>query len=268
MTWAPVDRATLLERTGDPFLRYAAPDDALAVAGPLGWAALVRWRALGHWGGAAVVAPQAPAEAESTALTALVALAPGQDASPEWYSTAPGRELTPPPGWQVEQGGTWAFMWTDRADDLPTPPAGLVELDDSADAARIEHFGLTHNAVFEGFPGRGYASVWLGVEDAAGELTAVGAIHVLGSGAAHLAGIVVRPDLRGTGIGTGLTAQLTRRAVAEHGASTLGVYSDNAVALRLYHRLGYAVAHHFHTRGIVRVRVGAMGVGLAGRDLR
>lgn len=254
----------LLERTGDPFLRYAAPDDALAVAGPHGWATLVRWRAFGHWGGAGVVDPQAPAGAESSALAALVDLAEERQVAPEWFSTAPGRQLTAPAGWELGQGGTWAFMWTDRADDLPRAPAGLAELDDAADAERIEHFGLGHNATFEGFPGRGYASLWLGVEDAVGGLAAVGAVHVLGSGAAHLAGIVVRPDLRGTGLGTALTAELTRRAVAGHGASTLGVYSDNAVALRTYHRLGYAVAHHFHTRGTVRVRVGAG----AGGDLR
>ncbi|QFG69063.1 GNAT family N-acetyltransferase [Ornithinimicrobium pratense] len=257
MIWACVDRTTLLERTGDPFLRYAAPADVLAVAGPLGWAALVRWRPFGHWGGAAVMAPGAPVGAESDALSVLVARAEEQNVSPEWFSTAPGRELAPPPGWQVGTGDTWAFMWTDRATDLPPAPPGLVELDDAADAARVEAFGRSHNRLFEGFPGRGYASLWLGVEDAAGELAAVGGIHVLGSGAAHLAGIVVRPDVRGTGLGTGLTAQLTRRAVAAHGASTLGVYSDNAVAVGLYHRLGYAVAHHFHTHGLTRMRVGA-----------
>lgn len=259
-----MDRTTLVERTDDPFLRYAAPADVLAVAGPLGWAALVRWRPFGHWGGAAVVAPGAPAGAESDALAAVMSRAEGQQVSPEWFSTAPGRELRPPPGWQAGTGDTWAFMWTERAEDLPPAPPGLVELDDAGDAARIEAFGLSHNRTFEGFAGRGYASLWLGVEDAAGQLTAVGGIHVLGSGAAHLAGIVVRPDLRGTGLGAGLTAQLTRRAVAAHGVSTLGVYSDNAVAVGLYRRLGYAVAHHFHTRGLTRVRVGAA----AARDLR
>lgn len=264
MTWAPVDRATLLGRTGDPFLRYAAPADVLAVASHHGWAALARWRPHGHWGGLAVAAPEAPPASESEALAALVALAEELGASPEWFSTAPGRELVAPPGWQAGRGGTWAFMWTDRADDLPPAPTGLVELDDSTDAARIEDFGLTHNADFEGFPGRGYSSLWLGVEDAAGELAAVGTVHVLGSGAPHLAGIVVRPDLRGTGLGTALTAELTRCAVAAYGVSTLGVYSDNAVALRLYHRLGYAVAHHLHTRELTRVRVGTA----AGLDLR
>lgn len=250
MTWAPVDRAALLERTDDPYLRYAAPADTLGVVGPLGWAALMRWRPHGHWGGAAMTAPGAPARAESEALAALSTVAQERGAMPEWFSTAPGRELAPPPGWEVRGGGTWAFMWTDRAQGLPPAPAGLVELDDTADAARIEHFGSSHNPAFEGFPGRGFASLWLGVQDAAGELAAVGAVHDLATGVPHLSGIVVREDLRGTGLGTGLTAELTRRAVASHGASTLGVYSDNEVALHVYARLGYAVAHHLHTRGL------------------
>lgn len=253
-----MDRDALLELTGNPFVRYAAPSDTLAVAGHLGWAVLMRWRPQGHWGGAAVVHPGAPAHAESAALAVLAALAEERGAVPEWFSTAPGRELAPPPRWQLGRGDTWAFLWTDRAEGLPPAPAGLVELDDRADAEVIEAFGRGHNTSFEGFPGRGFASLWLGVPDpTGGGLAAVGAVHVLGSGAAHLSGIVVRPDLRGAGLGTGLTAELTRRAVTAHGAATLGVYSDNAVAMGLYLRLGYAVAHHFHTRELVRAPTGA-----------
>lgn len=259
-----MDRGALLALTDDPFIRYAAPADALAVTGPLGWGVLARWRPHGHWGGATVVAPGAPSDAESGALAGLLTLAEKRDAVPEWFSTAPGRRLVAPPGWQLGRGGTWAFMSTDTGRALPPAPVGLIELDDLADAERIQSFGLTHNPAFEGFPGRGFASLWLGALDPSGELSAVGAIHVLGSGAAHLSGIAVRPDLRGTGLGAGLTAELTRRAVAAHGASTLGVYSDNTVALGLYHRLGYVVAHHFHTRAMTPVRVQAT----AGRDLR
>lgn len=250
--------------TDDPFIRYAAPADALAVAGPLGWGVLARWRPHGHWGGAAIVAPGAPSDAESGALAALLTLAEERGAVPEWFSTTPGRGLVAPPGWELGRGGTWAFMWTDGGRALRPAPDGLIELDDVADAERIQTFGLTHNPAFEGFPGHGFASLWLGALDPSGELSAVGAIHVLASGAAHLSGIVVRPDLRGTGLGIGLTAELTRRAVAAHGACTLGVYSDNTVAVGLYHRLGYAVAHHFHTRDVTPVRIEAA----AGRDLR
>lgn len=247
MTWGRVEPGALLELTGDPFVRYAAPPDALALAGPYGWAVLVRWRPHGHWGGAAVVTPDAPVGAESDALAELSSLAAARAVLPEWFSTVGERSLRAPEGLRVVGVGRWAFLWTTRADDLPPGPAGLVELDDTSDAAEIQAFGHGHNPAFEGFPGHGLASLWLGVRDRTG-LAAVGALHVLGSGAPHLSGIVVRPDRRRTGLGAALTAELTRRAVARHGVATLGVYSSNAVALSLYDRLGYAVAHHLSTR--------------------
>ena len=73
----------------------------------------------------------------------------------------------------------------------------------------------------------------------------------------HLAGIVVRPERRGHGIGGLLTETLTARAVAEAGVSTLSVFSDNAGAIRLYEHLGYATAHHFHTRELDRITLPA-----------
>lgn len=248
MTWGALDRDELLDRTGDPFVRYAAPPDALAVAGPLGWGCLLRWRAHGHWGGGAVVAPDAPPDAESQALAALTELAAERGAVPEWFSTTgEGRDLAAPPGLTTSGSGRWAFMWATSGEDLPAAPRDLVDLDDTADAEEIEAFGRAQNPDFEGFPGHGYSSPWLGVRHGEG-LVAVGALHILGSGAPHLAGLVVRRDLRGRGLGAALTAELTRRAVAEHGVATLGVYSANTAAIRLYERLGYAVAHHFHTR--------------------
>lgn len=250
MTWGRVEPSTLLQRTSDPFVRYSAPPDTLALTGPYGWAVLVRWRPHGHWGGGAVVAPDAPRGAESEALQELTDLAAARGVVPEWFSTVGSRELRPPAGLQVQGEGRWAFLWTTRVDDLPPGPAGLVELDDTTDAEEIEAFGRGHNPAFEGFPGHGLASLWLGVRDATG-LAAVGALHVLGSGAPHLAGIVVRTDRRGSGLGAALTAELTRAAVSRHGVATLGVSSSNAVAVSLYDRLGYAAAHHFHTRTLV-----------------
>lgn len=247
MTWDVVDSANLLRRTGDPFLRYAAPPDALAVAGPDGWAVLLRWREHGHWGGGAFVRPGAPAGAESQALTALLRAGEPGGVVAEWFSTGDGRDLQAPPGYAVDGTGRWDFRWTTGADDLPPAPEGLVELDDTADAELVEAFGRGENPAFEGFPGRGYATVWLGVQDAAG-LAAVGAVHRLASGAPHLAGIVVRRDLRGRGLGLSLSAELTRRAVREAGVCTLGVYSDNTVAQGVYDRLGYAAGHRLHTR--------------------
>ena len=101
-----------------------------------------------------------------------------------------------------------------------------------------------------GRTGRTDASAWLAARDRRGRLVGVGAVHELASGIPHLAGIVVDTSQRGRGIGRWLTAELTRRAVEEAGVSTLGVYSDNLPATRLYAALGYRTAHRLHTRSL------------------
>lgn len=251
VTWAPTDLATLQAQTGqDAFVRYAAGRQTLTVTGPQGWACLLPWRPHGHWGGAAVVAADAPPGAESEAFALLCRLADEQGVTPEWFSTVPGRPLSVPAGLEKTGSGEWAFLSTTAVDGLPALGGlELVELDDTADAEEIETFARAHNPDFEGFPGRGFATLWLASRDATG-LTAVGALHELASGAPHLSGLVVRTDLRGQGLGALVTAELTRRAVAATGVCTLGVYSANSTALRLYGRLGYAVAHHFRTRSL------------------
>lgn len=88
-------------------------------------------------------------------------------------------------------GGDWHWAWTDRA-PAPTPgEADLVELDDHADAARLEAFGFAHNPLFEGFPGTGQSTSWLAALADDGSLLACGAVQRLPSGVAHLGGIVV-----------------------------------------------------------------------------
>lgn len=252
MTWQPVDRATLLDRTGgDPYVELAVRPDAFAVAGKYGWAVLHPWRPTGHRGGCAVVAADAPQEAETTALTALLTRAP--ETLLEWFSTVPGGDLHAPAGFAVAGSRRWDFLST-RAEPTPVEaPDGieLVEKDDTGDAAEPEAFGRAHNASFEGFPGRGFSVLWLAATDATGTLVGSGAMHVLTPGAPHLSGLVVDPAHQGRGIGALLSAELTRRAIRRSGASTLGVYSDNRAAIGLYYRLGYRTHHSFHTRVLV-----------------
>ncbi|WP_141818848.1 GNAT family N-acetyltransferase [Ornithinimicrobium humiphilum] len=256
MTWAQVDRTQLLELSAqDPWVRWATSSELLAVAGEDGWACVGPWRPSGHWGGTAVVAPGSPERAESEALAVLAALADEQGVSVEWFSTLPGRSLEVPGGLAPSGSGHWDFLWTRETPVLDRVVEGveLVELDDVEDAERIADFGLRHNLSFEGYPGRGYATLWLGVVDD-GDLVGVGAVHELASGIPHLAGIVVAQEQRGRGIGALLTARLTTAAIEEAGVSTLGVYSDNTAALRLYDALGYRTAHRLHTRSLRRSR--------------
>src|SRR5690606_25546847 len=149
----------------------------------------------------------------------------------------------------------WDFLSTRTAPPAVALPEGfaLVELDDTADADALEQFGRRHNPDFEGFPGRGFSLLWLGLLDSAGGLSGIGALHALDTGLPHLSGIVVDSRHRGRGLGRALTAHLTRRALESSGVSTLGVYTDNRVAISLYHSLGYQTHHSFHTRDVTRV---------------
>lgn len=253
MTWRRVDHEALLRASGDdPYVELAIPRDCLAVLGEHGWAAMHPWRPTGHWGGAAIVDHDAPPDTESQALEALLRQSP--DTPLEWFSTRAGRELTAPENFRITGGGSWDFLSTRQMQPVPDLPRELrlVELDDAADAAQLEEFGRGHNPEFEGFPGHGYGVLWLGLRDAEGALVGIGGMHLLAAGAPHLSGIVVDRAQRGRGLGRALTVELTRRALERAGFSTLGVFSANAPALSLYHALGYASHHSFHTRVLVR----------------
>jgi ribosomal protein S18 acetylase RimI-like enzyme len=74
----------------------------------------------------------------------------------------------------------------------------------------------------------------------------VGALVRQGDGTGHLRGITTLAAHRGRGLGAAVTAALTTRALAAgSGLATLGVYTDNEVAVRLYRRLNYEVVHTF-----------------------
>jgi predicted GNAT family acetyltransferase len=45
-----------------------------------------------------------------------------------------------------------------------------------------------------------------------------------------------------------VTAHLTRLAVLEAGACTLGMFADNDIARRLYHRLGFTTGMEWTSR--------------------
>jgi len=58
----------------------------------------------------------------------------------------------------------------------------------------------------------------------------------------YICGVALRPEYRGQGIGTGLM-QIARQQAREHGFERLSlvVFEENAGALRLYQRIGYAI---------------------------
>lgn len=55
----------------------------------------------------------------------------------------------------------------------------------------------------------------------------------------NLSGLGTRPDARGQGVGSAMMAAITRHFVQRYGIVHYGVWNDNAVAFRIYRRLGY-----------------------------
>lgn len=133
----------------------------------------------------------------------------------------------------------WEFMSTARVVPAPRPDR-MVEMD-PGERDEVEDLLEEHNPGTDGQPFVRPGQRWVGVRAADGSLLAVGCCEPELSGAPVLAGITVVPAARGLGLGRAVTAELTRRAVAEHGWCTLGMYSHNARARGVYRSLGYEI---------------------------
>lgn len=145
-------------------------------------------------------------------------------------------------------GGDWEWMWTERAPERDPREDRVEVLDDRTDAEELAAFSHEHNPRVWTSIGTGQVHRWLGLRGDDGRLQAVGGAEREESGAAHLAGIVTATDRRGQGLGSVVSAALTRWAVAELGVCTLGMFSDNDTARRVYRRLGYRTARAWHSR--------------------
>lgn len=148
-------------------------------------------------------------------------------------------------------GGDWEWMWT-----VDQPPAvsaedRLIILDDVADAAEINTFSAAHNHRLWAQAGNGEIVRWCGIRDNAGDLIAVGGAQREESGVPHLAGIVTHTGHRGAGLGSAISAGLTRWALTDSGVCTLGMYSDNTAARSVYRRLGFRTAHCWRSRSLL-----------------
>lgn len=144
--------------------------------------------------------------------------------------------------------GEWEWMRTYQAPP-EQPQEHLVELLSGADDEIADLLAVAsprHSAA----PGSDDIVRWCGVRDkaAGGRLIACAAHTEHVPGVPHLASIATHPAARGGGLGAAVTAWLTRACLAE-GAPvvTLGMYADNDVARRVYHRLGFANDHAFYS---------------------
>lgn len=186
------------------------------------------------------------------ALRALANLLPcGEErrvSLPQPYAAA-AHEVLP----NLTPGGDWEWMWTTttppatRRNELRPNELRLVELDDRDDAEELIAFTREHNPRVWAQVGTGTLVHWIGLRNALGELVAIGGAQREASGVAHLAGILTHREKTRRGLGAHVTRALTTWALADGGASTLGVFSDSPGAVRLYARLGYRTAAVWHS---------------------
>lgn len=145
-----------------------------------------------------------------------------------------------PAAWHHEVRGHW--HWMRCTTPAPPPAVPLEEVSDPVainavlDVAQPDTFGRPGTPGIEG---------WLGVRER-GRLVGVGAVRRDPDGSGHLRAVSVLPEATGRGLGLALSQGLTRRAMARppH-VATLGVYTDNVPALRVYGRLAYRTEHTF-----------------------
>lgn len=153
------------------------------------------------------------------------------------------------PAWVGLSGTDWDFRWT-AAPPPPQPAEERVEpVPDGLVATLLAAASPTASAQ----PGNPAVRRWLGVTDGGG-LLACAADTSAATGVGHLSSIAVHPAARGGGLGSAVTAALTRQLLADGcDLVTLGMYADNTAGRALYDRLGFADTHRF-TSGPLVVR--------------
>ncbi|MEJ7757704.1 MAG: GNAT family N-acetyltransferase [Nocardioidaceae bacterium] len=112
------------------------------------------------------------------------------------------------------------------------------------------------NPRHHGRPGDPDLRGWAAMRDDRDALLCVGALADIDTGVPHLRSITTTPKARGQGLAAAVSAFLTREALrASPPAVTLGLYSDNATARRLYTRLSYQFSHALLSGPLIRPAV-------------
>lgn len=193
-----------------------------------------------------LLAAGAPAAAAALVVEAVTELVRDGRAVPRLTVPRGGLELLPP--W-LRPREVEAWEWR----SLDAPPAvrpgedrvswlGAEDLDEVTALLAAAGGG---SSVWPGDPA---ARRWAGIRDDAARLVACLADTSRWAGVGHISGIATAPSARGGGHATAITAWASRRLLAE-GARlvTLGMFSSNAAARRVYDRLGFTAAHPMTT---------------------
>lgn len=226
----------LHERHGGPFVRTRLTEASV--------------RAVWRLGGAVVVEQSHDRRGEPVTEPVLVCLGDPDDLSALLPQVARRLPVRPgfvtveaeayaglPAPWRHAEVNRWDWMWTDSA---PAPVPHEERVEPVTDATEIDALLDAANPHSHGRPADPRIRAWLGVRDG-GVLVAAGALaQVPQSGATALRGVSTLPPARGRGLGAAVSAQLTRLALETAGAPvTLGVYTRNTTAVRIYRRLGF-----------------------------
>lgn len=147
----------------------------------------------------------------------------------------------------LAEGTEWEWLCATRPPPTVAGEARLTELGPD-DAAEIRGLFAVGNPRTDARPFEHPEQHWVGVRSDDGTLLACGVREPNVAGHPHLSGITVHPAARGTGLGLAVTARLTREGVSEAGVCALGMYSENAVARRVYTGLGYGDTHEWSSR--------------------
>ncbi len=196
---------------------------------------------------------------------ALTVVGPARDAAAALRELVPGNGFTrtsvpfgtlavladDPGDVVVGEGADWEWMITDTA---PTAASRapevrwLTEEDGPAISALLQAASPRHSAD----PGDDDVRGWVGVRSPDGTLVACAAHTEAVPGVPHLASIATHPSVRGQGLGSLVTGTLVQRLLGG-GAPvvTLGMYSDNVAARRMYHSLGFRCRHFFSSRALL-----------------
>lgn len=146
-----------------------------------------------------------------------------------------------PAAWPLTELRSWHWMLTTQP--APAPEAEVEVVADEAEVAALLDRVSPDSLARPGTPG---IEAWLGIRHD-GALVATGGVLRQPDGTGHVRAVAVDPAHRGRGLGRDVSRAVTRAAMADTGICSLGVYTDNEPALRIYGDLGYAVAHTFRS---------------------
>lgn len=176
-----------------------------------------------------------PLPCRATLPRAVPAALAGSRVRPAGHSPGAHLRLVEPVDWVLRWVGTppVPVPGEDRVRWL-TP--GVPEVDEEVNA--LLDTAAPRSSTRPGDPG---VRRWAGIYAHGGELHAVAADTSGDASVGHISSVATHPMARGRGLAAAVTAALTRDLLASGAAVvTLGHYAGNAVAERLYDRLGFA----------------------------